>query len=203
MYHSVYEMVHIKDPLLVIRKSSPWSSSSAFLLQISEWSFTLYLMTNYHKKIVLCVSLNKTLFSVTYFDQFCYISRWVWDVIHLWRFHPMHGGSLDQYLLMEPASYFLLLLMLHNWCNKEYGRDHPVYVILLNKTFPSILCFIRNYDMFMDANEFSKISKNIYRKQTKNSLKGKRKKNSDMREKVLKWSMIQTPSDVFDPDLLV
>ena len=41
MCYSVYDMVHIKEPLLVIGKSSPCSGGSGFPLSLSEWSFTL------------------------------------------------------------------------------------------------------------------------------------------------------------------
>ena len=41
MFYPVCGMVHIKDPLLLIGKSSPYSSGSRFPLSISEWSFTI------------------------------------------------------------------------------------------------------------------------------------------------------------------
>ena len=41
MYHSVCGMVHIKDPLLLIEKSSPCIGGSGFPLSLSEWSFTM------------------------------------------------------------------------------------------------------------------------------------------------------------------
>ena len=43
MYHPVCGMVHIKDPLLLIRKSSP-CGGSGFPLSLTEWSFTICLM---------------------------------------------------------------------------------------------------------------------------------------------------------------
>ena len=49
--YPVCRMVHIKEPLLLIGKSSP-CGSNRFSLSLSEWSFT---MNN-----VLSVSLNKT-----------------------------------------------------------------------------------------------------------------------------------------------
>ena len=48
MYYPVSGMVHIKEPLLLIGKSSP-CSGSGFLLSLSEWSFTIYL-TPYNRK---------------------------------------------------------------------------------------------------------------------------------------------------------
>ena len=43
MCYPVCGMVHIKDPLLLIKKSSP-CGSSRFPLSLSEWSFTICLM---------------------------------------------------------------------------------------------------------------------------------------------------------------
>ena len=42
-------MVHIKDPLLLIGKSSLCSGGSSVLLLLSEWSFTIFLKPNNHK----------------------------------------------------------------------------------------------------------------------------------------------------------
>ena len=49
MCYPVYEMVHIKDVLLLIGKSSPCSGGSGFLLSLTEWSFTLC-PTPYNRK---------------------------------------------------------------------------------------------------------------------------------------------------------
>ena len=59
MCYPVCGMVHIKDPLLLIRKSSP-CGGSGFPLLLSEWSFTICLMLYNRKYNVLSVSLNKT-----------------------------------------------------------------------------------------------------------------------------------------------
>ena len=48
MCYHVYEMMHIKEPLLLIRKSSP-CVSSWFPLSLSEWSFTIF-VTPYNRK---------------------------------------------------------------------------------------------------------------------------------------------------------
>ena len=56
--YPVCEMVHIKEPLLLIGKISP-CGSSGFPLLLFEWSFTICLMP-YNCKHVLSVSLNKT-----------------------------------------------------------------------------------------------------------------------------------------------
>ena len=41
-YYPVGGMVHLKAPLLIIRKSSPWSGDSGFSLSPSERSFTIF-----------------------------------------------------------------------------------------------------------------------------------------------------------------
>ena len=55
MYYPVCGMMHIKEPLLLIGKSSP-CGGSRFPLLLSEWSFTICLML-YNRKIkcVECV----------------------------------------------------------------------------------------------------------------------------------------------------
>ena len=40
MYYAVCGMVYIKEPLLLIGKSSPCDGSSRFILSMTEWSFT-------------------------------------------------------------------------------------------------------------------------------------------------------------------
>ena len=55
MCYPVCGMVHIKEPLLLIGKSSP-CGSSRFPLSLSEWSFTICPMPYNHKiKCVECV----------------------------------------------------------------------------------------------------------------------------------------------------
>ena len=60
MCYPVCGMMHIKEPLLLIGKSSPCSGDSGFPLSLSEWSFTIC-PTPYNRKIkcVECV-VNKT-----------------------------------------------------------------------------------------------------------------------------------------------
>ena len=48
MCHPVCGMMHIKEPLLLIGKSSP-CGGSGFPLSLSEWYFTIYL-TPYNRK---------------------------------------------------------------------------------------------------------------------------------------------------------
>ena len=59
MCYPVCGMVHTKEPLLLIRKSSP-CGSSGFPLSLSEWSFTICLTPYNRKWNVLSASLNKT-----------------------------------------------------------------------------------------------------------------------------------------------
>ena len=59
MCYSVCGMVHIKEPLLLIGKSS-LCGSSGFPLSLSEWSLTICLMPYNRKQDVLSASLNKT-----------------------------------------------------------------------------------------------------------------------------------------------
>ena len=61
MFYLVCGMVHIKEPLLLIGKSSP-SDGSGFPLSLSEWSFTICPMPYNRKFNVLSASLNKISF---------------------------------------------------------------------------------------------------------------------------------------------
>ena len=46
-------LVHIKDPLLLIRKSNPCRGGSKFPLSVSEWSFTISSIPKY-RPVNLC-----------------------------------------------------------------------------------------------------------------------------------------------------
>ena len=59
MCYPVCGMVHIKEPLLLIRKSSLYGGSR-FPFSLSEWSLTICLMPYNRKQNVLCAFLNKT-----------------------------------------------------------------------------------------------------------------------------------------------
>ena len=59
MCHPVCGMMHIKEPLLLIGKSSP-CGGSGFPLSLSEWSFIICLTPYNRKYNVLSASLNKT-----------------------------------------------------------------------------------------------------------------------------------------------
>ena len=58
MCYPVCRVVHIKDLLLLIRKSSPCSGGSRFPLSLSEWSLTISLTPYNSKQNVLSASLN-------------------------------------------------------------------------------------------------------------------------------------------------
>ena len=64
MCYPVYGVVHIKEPLLLIGKSS-LCGSSRFPLSLSEWSLTICLMPYNRKQNVLSVSLKHFLPSFT------------------------------------------------------------------------------------------------------------------------------------------
>ena len=59
MCNSVCGMMYMKEPLLLIGKSSP-CGGSGFPLSLSEWSFTICLTPYNRKNNVLNASLNKT-----------------------------------------------------------------------------------------------------------------------------------------------
>ena len=72
-------MVHKKDPVLLMEKTSPCSASSGFPLSLDEWSFTLYPTPYNHKLNVLSVLLNKTFssFLPSFLDPVRWIGHWV------------------------------------------------------------------------------------------------------------------------------
>ena len=64
MCYPVCGMVHIKEPLLLIDKSS-LCGDSGFPLSLSEWSLTICLTPYNRRYNVLSASLNKKHFSLT------------------------------------------------------------------------------------------------------------------------------------------
>ena len=58
MYYPVCVNMHIKEPLLLLGKSS-LCGGSGFPLSLSEWSFTICLTPYNRKQNVLSASLNK------------------------------------------------------------------------------------------------------------------------------------------------
>ena len=72
MCYPVCWVVHVKDPLLLIRKNSPCSGGSRFLLSLYEWSFTICLTPYNHIKHVEYIIKKNVLPSlVTCTDCFC------------------------------------------------------------------------------------------------------------------------------------
>ena len=65
MCYPVCGMVHIKEPLLLIDKSS-LCGGSGFPFSLSEWSLTIRLMPYNRRYNVLSASLNKTFLSLTH-----------------------------------------------------------------------------------------------------------------------------------------
>ena len=63
MCYPVCGMVHIKEPLLLIGKSS-LCGGSGFPFSLSEWSLTICLTPYNRRKNVLSASLNKTFLSL-------------------------------------------------------------------------------------------------------------------------------------------
>ena len=90
MCYPVCGMVHIKEPLLLIGKSSIYGSSG-FPFSLSEWSLTICLTPYNRKQNVLSASLNKT------FPSFAHgaMGR---------RICPSWGGPIELFLI--PANYF-------------------------------------------------------------------------------------------------
>ena len=71
MCYPVCGMVHIKEPLLLIDKSS-LCGVSGFPFSLSEWSLTICLTPYNRRYNVLSASLNKTFISLSYYYYFYY-----------------------------------------------------------------------------------------------------------------------------------
>ena len=63
MCYPVCEMMHIKEPLLLIDKSS-LCGGSGFPFSLSEWDLTIYLTPYNRRQNVLSASLNKSFLSL-------------------------------------------------------------------------------------------------------------------------------------------
>ena len=76
MCYPVCGMVHIKEPLLLIGKSS-LCGGSRFPFSLSDWSLTICLMPYNHRSNVLSASLNKTFLSLSASKTFykCWTKR--------------------------------------------------------------------------------------------------------------------------------
>ena len=98
MCYPVYGMMHIKEPLLVIGKSS-LRGGSGFPVSLSEWYLTICL-TPYNWGTGRSSEVERSL-----------MVRWVVGSI-------LHG--------VDPLSYYSFQPMLHDWCNKGRGMCYPV-----------------------------------------------------------------------------
>ena len=76
MYYSVCGMVDIKEPLLLIGKSS-LCGGSGFPFSLSKWSLTICLTPYNRKETVLSASLNKTVLSLSPFRYLVLFSFWL------------------------------------------------------------------------------------------------------------------------------
>ena len=96
MCYPVCGMVHIKEPLLIIGKSSP-CGGSGFRLSLSEWSFTICL-TPYNRN-KMCASLNKT------FPFFPFLSAYLGNsYVYVGREHQVIG-KYPRWLVVENQSH--------------------------------------------------------------------------------------------------
>ena len=69
-------VLHVKEPLMLIGKSSPYSGSSGFPLSMYEWSFTICLTPYNHIKNVLSALLNKIFTSLLFNTVFSIFRCW-------------------------------------------------------------------------------------------------------------------------------
>ena len=120
MCYPVCGMVHIKEPLLLIRKSSP-CGRSGFSFSLSEWSFTIC-PTPYNRKIkcVECIIKYNISFlpTVPSFHNSlapgARCSSMVRAFFHGHRIDPSWGGPIELFLV--PASAPRLVLQRHVVC---------------------------------------------------------------------------------------
>ena len=83
MCYPVSGMVHIKEPLLLIGKSSLFGGSG-FPFSLSEWSLTICLTPYNRRYNVLSASLNKTFLSLPSFYR--KVSEHIMIVVSTMRF---------------------------------------------------------------------------------------------------------------------
>ena len=110
MCYSVCGMVHIKEPLLLIDKSS-LCGGSGFPFSLSEWSLTLCLTPYNRRSNVLSASLNKTFLSRI-------VNKKIKNQLIIWHY------------------YFFLLLMMSSTLYKGY---HTLKVCLVRNSLGDIL----------------------------------------------------------------
>ena len=110
-------MVHIKDPLLLIGRSSPYSGGRRFPFSLPEWSFLLPMRNSITRVIFIMQFPNYviTKWYVLLAISHSLMVRWVVGLI-------LHG--------VDPLSYFSFQPVLHDWCNKGCGMYYPVCGIM-------------------------------------------------------------------------
>ena len=115
MCYPVCGIMHIKEPLLLIGKSSP-CGGSRFPLSLSEWSFTIC-MTPYNRKYnVLSASLNKTFPSVLLSNNGS-SNQVTWLILHSRPIElPLIPASAPQLVYQRP--WYVLLCL----CDSAYKR---------------------------------------------------------------------------------
>ena len=146
MCYPVFGMMHIKEPLLLIRKSNP-CGGRGFPFPQSEWSFTICVTPYNRKKNVLSASLNKTFPSFLHVTHVYFIlifnfffklvdgfssSPLVLIILHLWwwdldiQFIFHHWCINRCNCLKDTLIYFSFQPVLHNCCNKGRGMCYHV-----------------------------------------------------------------------------
>ena len=126
MCYPVCVMVHIKEPLLLIGKSSP-CGGSGFPLSLFEWSFTIC-MTPYNRKYnVLSASLNKTLPSSSFKIRTQYLHAY-WAVAWSFR-HRVLCLTWCSFILCYKLTPSFVINSIHT-CLDVRNRDptHGGYV---------------------------------------------------------------------------
>ena len=117
MCYSVCGMVHKKEPLLLIGKSSP-CGGSGFPLSLSEWSFTYFsfqpvLHDWCNKGRGMCYSV-------------CGMVHIKEPLLLIGKSSPCGGSGFPLSLSEWSFTYFSFQPVLHDWCNKGRGMYYPV-----------------------------------------------------------------------------
>ena len=111
MCYPVCGMVHIKEPLLLIGNSSPFSGGSGFPLSLSEWPFTIR-STPYNRKEN--VSLNKTFLSFRY--NILHSDQWI--LLREAEFQPTRSLHHTKPIFINQLRTFKMFL-----CNLEMNSN--------------------------------------------------------------------------------
>ena len=106
--YPVCGMVYIKDPLVLIGKSSP-CGSSGFHLWLSSWSFTVNKMCWVHREMKpflpslfspkLCHPLRQTL------PHPCCCSAWLWWIVLTFHLHVISNTGQDASTALRESTW--------------------------------------------------------------------------------------------------